>query len=124
MSTRKGIFSKEYLNGVISKYKDKFQAAIPPKSDNVYIHIQQELREKFNHNMAIKAIQICIRRNKTHFFYFDDCINLFEEKEDSDPYIITFQMSLAEYSNIVPQNSIYRLLPKKWTNEIQDQIFF
>lgn len=126
MAGRKGSTPKEMLKNAICKYRDVFQESIPPISDNVYVCLQQELREQLNCNMSDKAIQICIKRHKDYFFNSDyGKFNLCEENEETDSYyIVTFQMSLAEYSNIVPRSSIYRLLPNKWTNELQDQIFY
>ena len=102
---------------MIYKFKDILQEANPPKSDNVYSTIQKELYEKFNYNMTNKALQICIKRNKTYFFDLDDIIKQCDVKQETNPYVVTFEMSLAEYLNIVPRNSIYRLLPNKCTNE-------
>lgn len=111
MAGRKGTIPKENLKTVICKYKDIFQEVIPNANDNVYVRLQHELREKFNCNMTSKALQI-------------DTLQPCHEENETDPYIVTFQMFLSEYLNIVRQKSIYRLLQRKWTNELQDQIFF
>lgn len=127
MAGRKGAIPLENLKHVICKYKYIFNTSIPPITHNIYICLQQELREQLNCNMNNKAIQICIKRHKNYFFDSDNIKLSSESCQDdgeNDFLNVTFEISHAEYLNIVPQNSIYRLVPNKWTNELQDQISF
>lgn len=128
MAGRKVKVPLDDLRVVFSKYKDIFNVSIPPISNEVYDHIQQELRIQFNHEVSKAALQISAKRNKVLFFNSrgdceDNRTQLHAVVEAPSDLTVSFEMSKYDYYEIAPIES-HHLAQNKWTNEMQDHIFF
>jgi hypothetical protein len=128
MAGRKGKVPLNDLRVVFSKYKDFFNGSIPPISNEIYDHIQQNLRLEFNHEITKGALQMSAKRNQLFFFgprenCGDDRGLLQTIGKPTSDLIISFEINKYEYYKIAPIES-HHLVQNKWTNEIQDHIYF